>query len=194
VPLVLAGCASTTAYAALVNGSVISESSINQELTDISHNQLFVKAIDQQSQTKVEGAGPRSYNKVFVAEVLTGRIEYELVHQELARRNALPGSSELQQAQPVVVQRYSLQNPGDLYHAFPTGYQDTLVRRQAEVTALQSAVPGQQAFNELINKLVQMAEIKVSPEFGTFDKQGNSAAGTGPSVVPPPVPNPPSAG
>jgi len=194
-PWVLAGCGSIT-YAALVNDAVISRSSLNQELSDMSHNKLFVQAVDQQrgSSGSIEGVSPGSYSKTFVALLLTQRIDYELVHQELLRRKALPGASELQQAEPVVVQRYTLQTPGDVYHEFSTDYQNTLVQREAEVTALENAVPGQQALNDLFTKLIQDAKIKVSPEFGTFDKNGNPSTGTGPSVVPPPVPHPPSGG
>ena len=180
----------------MVNGSEISRSSLNQELSEISRTHLFVQAVDQQqgSSGSIEGAGSGTYSKAFVAQVLTQRIEYELIHQELARRNALPGESELQQAESQVIQRYTLQEPGDVYHQFSTGYQRTLVQRQAEVTALQNAVPGQQAVNDLFTKLIQDANIKISPEFGSFDKKGNPSNGTGPSVIPPPVPNPPIGG
>jgi hypothetical protein len=195
-PLVTSGCTSSTAYAAQVNNAVISRSTLNQELTDISHNQLFVRAVDQQqgSSGSIEGVSPGSYNKAFVAQVLTQRIEYELIHEELVRRKALPGESEVQQAEPLVQQRYSLQSPGDVYQQFPTGYQRTLVERQAEVMALETAVPGQQAVNDLFAKLIQTANIKVSPEFGSFDKKANPTNGTGPTVIPPPVPNPPIGG
>jgi hypothetical protein len=192
---VLAGCISSSTYAATVNGAEISRSAVNQELSDISHNHLFVQAVEQGgSSGSIKGAGAGSYSKSFVAQVLTQRIEYELIHQELARRKVLPGESELQQAEAAVVQRYTLQDPGDVYHQFSTDYQRTLVQRQAEVTALENAVPGQQAVNDLFTKLIQDASIKVSPEFGSFDKKGNPSSGTGPSVIPPPVPNPPIAG
>jgi hypothetical protein len=192
----LSGCGSSAGYAAVVNSAVLSRSGLNQELSDISHNQLFVKAVDQQqgSSGSIEGAGAGSYNKSFVAQVLTQRIEYELIHQELVHRNALPGESEIQRAEPAVLQRYTLQTPGDVYHQFPAEYQHTLVQRQAEVLALETAVPGQQAVNDLFTKLIQDANIKISPEFGSFDKKGNPSNGTGPSVIPPPVPNPPIAG
>jgi parvulin-like peptidyl-prolyl isomerase len=347
---VLASCGSTTTYAALVNGTSISRSSLDQELSDISQNKPFVQAVDQQqgSSASIEGASPGSYNKAFVAQLLTQRIEYELIRQELVRRKALPGPSDLQPAQSAVTQRYTLKNPGDLLQQFPRRYQDTLVARQADVTALGNTLkpasdpsdaalrqyydthqssfitevcvrhilltdkdlngqiddaitkadadkvkaqldggadfatlakthskdttsgvnggqlkgsaqdgcltssdagqlvpefqqamltlplnqisnpvktqfgyhiiqvtarpvapfndqtkatirqqlqqPGQQAFTDLLNKLIQDAKVKVSPEFGTFDKKGNPSAGTGPSVVPPAVPNPHSGG
>jgi hypothetical protein len=195
-PWVLGGCSSSTTYAAVVNSAVISRSALNQELSDISHNQLFVKAVDQQqgSSGSIEGAGSGSYNKTFVAQVLTQRIEYELIHQELVRRKALPGESEMQQAEPAVLQRYTLQNPGDVYHQFSTEYQRTLVERQAEVIELANAVPDQQALNNLFSRLIQDAKIRVDPEFGSFDKTANPSNGTGPSVIPPPVPNPPIGG
>jgi citrate lyase gamma subunit len=336
-PLVLANCGSTTTYAALVNGSSISRTSLDEELSDISHNKPFVQqAVDVQGGPgPIEGASAGSYNKAFVAQLLTQRIEYDLVHQELVRRKALPSPSDLQQARTTVTQRYTSQNPGDLFNPFPARYQDTLVQRQADVAALAgnisdatlqqyyqthpssfiteicvrhilltdkdlngqinytttkadadkvksqldsgadfatlaksdskdtgSAANGgqlkgtaqdgclnssdaqqlvqefqqamltlpinkisdpvktqfgyhiiqvtsrpiapfndqtkssvrQAAFTDLLNKLVQGAKLKVSPEFGTFDKKGNPSAGTSPGVVPPPVPKPPSGG
>jgi hypothetical protein len=93
----------------------------------------------------IEGTAPGTYNQVFVADLLTQRIEYSLIHQELVRRRAQPDQAALTQARQEVTQRLTVAPsqglaPVNLLQSFPTSYQDTLVQRQAEVDALRGSL------------------------------------------------------
>jgi parvulin-like peptidyl-prolyl isomerase len=141
--LLAAGCGSAAAYAAKVNGTVISRSALTGELHDIQSNKAYVQAFDQQGTQKIEGQAPGTFNSAFVANLLTERIEYALIHQELERRKALPAGSALSAAQAEVASR--LTDPNDpqgrsLITGFPRSYQDVLISRQAEVDALRTAL------------------------------------------------------
>jgi parvulin-like peptidyl-prolyl isomerase len=135
----LAGCGSVQGYAAQVNSVVISRSSLDGELKDIAHNTKFVKAFDAPANTTpILGTTAGTFNQGYVAQLLTERIDYALIHSELVRRHALPGAAAAATARREVAQRYTSQDPavGPLLAGFPTRYQDTLVERQAEIDAL----------------------------------------------------------
>lgn len=141
--LLATACGSAAAYAAKVNGTVISRSALNNELHSIQANKAYVTAYDQQGTNRIEGQSPGTFNSAFVANLLTERIEYVLIGQELARRKVAPTAQDLSAARTEVTQR--LVDPNDpqgrsLLTSFPTGYQDTLVARQADVDVLRTAV------------------------------------------------------
>jgi hypothetical protein len=142
--LLAGGCGSAAAYAAKVNGTVISRSALNDELKSIESNKPYVQAFDQQGSPRpIEGQSPGTFNSAFVANLLTERIEYALIHQELEHRKALPNTQDLTTARSEVMQRLTdPSNPqtGTLLNGFPRGYQDTLVARQADVDALRTAL------------------------------------------------------
>jgi len=138
---VLASCGVVRSYAVKVNGTVISRSSLDSELADIAHNATYRQVIDQQHDQQggpgpVEGTAKGTYTQSFTSYVLTQRVEYQLVHDELVRRRALPSASDVERARQTVLHRFTQSTPGDVFQAFPTAYQRTLVERQAEVTAL----------------------------------------------------------
>jgi PPIC-type PPIASE domain len=139
-------CGSSLAYAARVNSTVISRSSLDGELKDISRNKGYVQAFDQQTNGPgpIEGTSPGTYNQAFVADLLTQRIEYALIHAELQRRRALPDSATVQQARQEVGQSLTVTGSSGaaqpLLPGFSSSYQNTLVERRAEVDALRNAL------------------------------------------------------
>jgi peptidyl-prolyl cis-trans isomerase C len=137
---VLSGCGSGQGYAARVNDVVISRASLDGELKDIAANKKYVTAYDQaQNTTPIMGTVGGAFNVGYVAQVLTRRIDYVVIHQELVRRNALPSPAAVSSARQEVAQRYTdTQDPtvGALLPGFPTRYQASLVERQAEVDTL----------------------------------------------------------
>ncbi len=140
VTSVLAGCGSLTAYAAKVNGERISEGELRRELEAIQGNEDYLQQVEQglaQQGDRVRGEGDGTFDTVFVARVLNVRIGYELIHQELLRRKVRVGAAQLAEARPEAVE--SAGGP-ELFRAFPKAYQEELVRRRAEVTALQRAL------------------------------------------------------
>jgi hypothetical protein len=131
VATALSGCTSTLGYAARVNGSVISQKTINQELADISGNSKYVDLIDQPGNSgPVVGSSPGTYSKSFVAIVLDQEIQFEVIRQRLAASNALPTPAQVASARSAVSQG---QFPTGVYEGFSPRYQDLLAYRQAEV-------------------------------------------------------------
>jgi parvulin-like peptidyl-prolyl isomerase len=124
----LSGCSSTLGYAAVVNGSVISQSTINQDLASISANKQYVAAIVQQGVGPVAGSTAGTYNKAFVAILLDQQVRYEIIRQDLEAHKALPSSAQVATAKGEVSQAF----PSGIYAAFPASYQAVLANQQAE--------------------------------------------------------------
>lgn len=139
VALVASACR-LSPYAAIVNGQVITPQDLNTELDAIAGNEAYVQSLETGSQPiQVLGQGAHSYDTRFADDVLSRQISFALIHQELVRRHLGLSPSDLALARTDVVG--SLGGPSVL-SAFPKSYQDTLVRRSAELTALESSVAG----------------------------------------------------
>lgn len=140
---VLTSACHTTPYAAVVNGTTISQSSLNNELTAIRSNKVFLQGLE--SQGKVTGAGDGTFDSRFVGQVLAGRISLVLSSEELARRHVSLTAEDLKLARADVVASFATQSgpSGDtVFNAFPPSYRQELVRDSANLTALEAAVAG----------------------------------------------------
>jgi parvulin-like peptidyl-prolyl isomerase len=135
----LSSCASTLGYAALVNGTAISQASVNQQLADISANKQYVQLIDQPGGTgPVAGATAGTYNKAFVAQLLDQQVRYEIIRQKLAAAHALPSPAKVASAKSEVTQAF----PSGVFAAFPARYQNLLAGQQANADAFVTVVSG----------------------------------------------------
>lgn len=135
----LSSCTSTLGYAALVNGTAISQASINQQLADISANKQYVQLIDQPGGTgPVTGATAGTYNKAFVAQLLDQQVRYEIIRQKLAAVHAVPPPAKVASAKSEVAQAF----PSGVFAAFPARYQNLLAGQQANADAFVTAVAG----------------------------------------------------
>lgn len=133
----LASCTSKVGYAALVNGSPISQDKINRELADLAGNTKYVQLINQQgSSGPVTGTSPGSYNKAFVAALLDQQVRFEIIRQQLVASNALPAPDKVAAAKTAVSDAF----PAGMFAAFPTRYQDVLATQQADADAFVLAV------------------------------------------------------
>ena len=131
-----AGCGTFTRTAAKVNGARIGQSTVDDELEAILGNDAYRQSIESQV-GRVQGQGAGTFDAAFAAQVLTRRIFFELVHQEVARRRLRIGREELQTARAAAGEQVG----GDkVLDAFPRRYRDQLVRNFAEVNALQEAL------------------------------------------------------
>ena len=131
--LVATGCGSVSSYAAEVDGTRISKSELDEELRDIAANDKYLKYIESQVQVRSSGV----FDAAFTAQVLTRQIVYELVHQDLAKRKITLSKADLDAARTSASQRVG---GDDILNAFDPDYQETLVRRSAEVTVLSFAL------------------------------------------------------
>jgi hypothetical protein len=131
-------CGSLIPYAAVVNGNRISQKSLDSELNAIKSNDIYRRAIEA-GQTRIVGSGQGTFDLAFVARVLTRDIYFELVHQGVTKRHVKITDAGMSTARRSVIDR--LQDEKVLA-AFPHSYQDMLVRRSAEVDALEKSLKG----------------------------------------------------
>jgi parvulin-like peptidyl-prolyl isomerase len=131
-----AACKSATPYAAKVNGVVVSKSELEAELNAIRGNKKYFEAL-KQNNIPVEGTGDGTFNSQFVARILTRRIYFALIHQEFARRKLNVTQKNLDEAKKQIVSEI-----GDprVFDAFPSTYKTELLRLNAEVEKLATAL------------------------------------------------------
>jgi PPIC-type PPIASE domain len=130
VATVISGCTSTLGYAAIVNGTAISQTQLNNELADISHSPKYVQLINQPGNSgPVAGSGPGTYNKAFVAVLLDQQIQFEVIRQKLVASKAMPTAAQIASVKDTVSQGF----PTGIFSSFSARYQNQLDLRQAEI-------------------------------------------------------------
>jgi hypothetical protein len=131
---VAAGACDTSPYAAVVDGHVVRQTSLNVELRYLSDNTRYIAAITNSSSgATVTGAAPGTYSTAWTAHVLTGIVTADAVHRYLAAHHDLPGGAMLTAARTVNAANYQ-----SLWTAFPAAYRATLAERTAELAQLET--------------------------------------------------------
>ncbi|HVF74121.1 MAG TPA: peptidylprolyl isomerase [Acidimicrobiales bacterium] len=131
-------CGDVAPFAAKVNGERISVDELNRELEAVKANPKYLDALRasrEQQGVSVLGTGTSgTFGSTFVAETLTRRIYFKLVHQEVERRKLPVTDEAVREAREQLAQ-----SPEDkeLYDAFPKEFLDEIARSTAEVTVLQ---------------------------------------------------------
>jgi parvulin-like peptidyl-prolyl isomerase len=156
--LVASACNPATPYAAVVNGKVIPASDLNFEMSSIAGNPTDVASIRSAtsangSALEIRGQAAGTYGTTFASEVLRQEILYQLIGAELAHRHAQVTPYELTAAKadvPAALQG-SGQTAVDL-NLFPKAYQQILIRRQAELEALEATLAGQSLTAETVSR------------------------------------------
>jgi parvulin-like peptidyl-prolyl isomerase len=177
-----AACGSVAPYAARVDGQRISEDSLVGELRSIAANEEYLALVEERQ--PVRGTGQGTFDSAFTALALTRQIYYTLIGTELERRKLAVGDDDLTAARALVVQQLSGE---EVFVKFPKTYQDSLVRRQAELDLLTLAVnemgsPDQAARTFYDNNQAAFAtacvsHILVGEEAKANDLRGRLAAG-----------------
>lgn len=136
----LAGCGTFDTYAAEVNGERITQDELNDELEAILGNEDYLEQVDQgfasRGGERAVGEGRDTFNTVFVAAVLDRRIGFELIHQEVLRRDIAVTPARRQETRDDLEESYG----EEVFAAFPESYRDDLVRIFSEVAALTEAL------------------------------------------------------
>ena len=135
--LLLSACGGSSP-AATVDGSTISRGDLEGELRDIASNDKYLKYIESQVQIRKSGV----FDASFTASVLSRQIIYELVDRDLEARKIPLSKADLDAARATATTRVGGE---DIFNSFPKEYQDTLVRRSAQVTVLSFALLDQGA-------------------------------------------------
>ncbi|MFN2608676.1 MAG: peptidylprolyl isomerase [Acidimicrobiales bacterium] len=136
VALAASACGSVSSYAATVDGTRISRGSLNGELRDIAANDKYLKFVESQVQVRTNGV----FDAAFTASVLSRQIIYTLVDRDLRSRKIALSATDLAAARASAGDRVGGE---DIFTAFSKSYQDTLVKRSAEVNVLSFALAGQ---------------------------------------------------
>ncbi len=146
---ILAGGFAAAPYAAVVNGTRISQATLNSDLRAIQDNRPFYAQLKSQGQ--VSGQGTGTFDSHFAASILSGRISQVLIDQELARRGITLTSEDLKLAEADVVASFasnsgqsSTSSPTEgsqrLFDSFPSYYREHLLASSAALTALEARV------------------------------------------------------
>ena len=173
--LVAGACGDTIRpSAATVNGEAITQDELDDELEAIEGNEAYLASIESGG-LAVKGTGDGTITNAFVSRVLTRQILLRLVHDEFERRELKVEDSDLESAEPSVIQSVGGE---EVFRAFPKDYRDTLLRRNAEVAVLQQALGGRAVTDEAVAEFYeqnpeQFAETCVSHIlFGVTDGDG----------------------
>jgi hypothetical protein len=130
-----------TPYAAKVNGSRISQSTLDRELDVVLDHPQVLEIFESQLQPgeSVKGKGDGTVNSAFAARMLTRRIFLELIRQEVSRRKLRVTAADLASGREQAQQEF-----GDpkLFAKFPKAYRDEQARINAEVAVMQRAAAG----------------------------------------------------
>ena len=159
--LALAGCGSAIDYAVKVNGDVISRTTVDQELADISRNKDYVAQIDSPGAPgPLEGVAKGSFNKAFVAILLNQQIKFEIIHQRLVATRSLPTPGQVAEARTQVVSQFTQK----IFDGFPARYRSLLVAQQAEANSFIKTAPSADVSDAGINQYYQSHQIDYQTE------------------------------
>jgi hypothetical protein len=144
----LSGCnVRFSPYAAVVNGTEISQSQLHAAILAIMANSSYKCAIESSGTTHLSGAGEGTYNSAFTAEVLSILIQDRVVGDYVASQK-LPepkslGAVALAQLQQSTAPPSTCAGSGaSLMASFPASYRAELVRFQVDEDALAAHVAG----------------------------------------------------
>lgn len=139
----LAGC-NTSPYAASVNGTLIKQTALNQEIVYGDQSPAYVQLLENISQQVTNtpvlftGDGSGSHSTQWSALELTNLVEAQVIHQAVAARGIQPGANLLDAARGVLE---AAMGPTG-FAGVPAAYRDQLVQRLAEHAALEQSAPG----------------------------------------------------
>ena len=138
--VVAAACSSVgDEPAATVAGTEISQAEVEDELEAITSNDEYLAGVEQQLQTQARGEGEGTYDAGFVARLLSLRVYFELVEQELEARDAGVTAEDLDAAREETIAGVGGE---ETFERFPASYQERLVRQRAVLAAAEAAFAG----------------------------------------------------
>lgn len=137
--LVTAACGSVTPFAAIVNGDRVPQRDLDRELKAIKGNKTFLDALQSQGGFAVQGTGKNTFDMAFVSRVLTRRIFFTLIHQQVEKKHIKITTADLTKARTDAVESFG---GAATAKSFPKSYMDEAARTTAEITALQSSLKG----------------------------------------------------
>jgi parvulin-like peptidyl-prolyl isomerase len=128
-------CGATEDRAATVNGKDISARSMQDELKTIRSNSAYRKALEgeQGYGIKLAGASKGTFNSAFSAQLLTLRVYYELIEQDLAKQGVRVTKAEDREATSTLKSQVSQLGTG-VWTSFPVEYRNRLGHQEALIS------------------------------------------------------------
>ena len=126
--------------AASVGGTDITSASLEDELDALESAPDYLGAVEQQFQAPLRGEGEGTYDSRFLARLLSLRVYYELIEQELDRRGLAVTDEDREGVREAAVEGAG--GP-EVFESFPASYQERLVHQRALITKLGEAVTGE---------------------------------------------------
>jgi hypothetical protein len=118
---VSAACGAVSPYAAVVNGQRATQRDLDRELKAIKGNKAFVQALQSQGGLTIEGTGKNTFDMAFVSRVLTRRIFFVIIHQQVQKRHLKVTDADMTAARRDAQDQFG---GADTYKAIPKGYAD----------------------------------------------------------------------
>jgi hypothetical protein len=169
----------TERAAATVDGVDISDDSLRDDLKAIDRDDAYRELLEQSYGAPLRGDAPGSWNKSFVARLLTLRIFYELIEQKLEDEDVTVGKADLEEAESLVKAQLEQVGAADAFETFTTSYRRRMVRQQALIAVAQRYLLGDpEAFfrdNPALFQLACVSHILVSTD-GTTEDQAKAEA------------------
>jgi parvulin-like peptidyl-prolyl isomerase len=149
---VLAGCTGATPYAAIVNGTTISQATLLRELHGLGNNAGFVAAYNSnvqqaasQGQTLASmfgtGTASQTFSQGFTAIVLNTDIQAQLIHDEVVRRHIQPSAAEIAAATAAAQAQFpNTPDNKPVFQDFDPWFQQEYKVRAAEQAQLATAL------------------------------------------------------
>ena len=144
----LSGCnVRFSPYAAVVNGTEISQAQLRAALSAISANASYKCAIESSGTSHIKGAGDGTYDSTFAAQVLSILVQDKAVRQYVAKLH-LPEPASLyavalsQLEQSTAPPSTCPGSGASLIQAFIPSYRDQLIRFQVDEDALSAHLAG----------------------------------------------------
>jgi parvulin-like peptidyl-prolyl isomerase len=149
---VLAGCTGATPYAAFVNGTTISQSTLLRELHALGGNAGFVAAYNSNVQQAASqgqrlpamfgsGTASQTFSQGFTAIVLNTDIQAQLIHEEVVRRHIEPSAVEIAAATAAAQAQFpNTPDNKPVFPAFDAWFQQEYKTRAAEQATLANAL------------------------------------------------------
>jgi foldase protein PrsA len=137
VTLLGTACGAVTPFAAIVNGQRVSQRDLDRELKAIRGNKTFVQALQSQGGFSVQGTAKGTFDMAFVARVLTRRIFFSLIHQQVEKRHLKITAADLTKARRDAQTSFG---GAETFKGFPKSYQEEAARTTAEISALEASL------------------------------------------------------
>jgi len=146
VALVLAGSACSTfgtAPAATVDGTKISAKALTDEVKTIRSNANYQRVLEQSYGAPTLGTGGKgTFDAAFVAQVLSLRVWYAAIENDLKARGLKVTPEVLQEAATAMEGQFQQLGP-KVFSSFPKPYRDRLVRQRALITIVDEDITKQ---------------------------------------------------